>query len=78
MNEKIDKANDIYNEYTWNEDSNLKIGIIFPDKDSLNEALKIYLVKQHQDYRVSWSTKSIWMSYDPMLTKDVNSICERA
>ena len=67
VNEDIAISADMCSEYTWNEEADLKVGLIFRNKESLNEALKLYHVKRRQDYRVSRSNK-----------KYLNVICPNA
>ncbi|KAF7831700.1 protein FAR1-related sequence 8-like [Senna tora] len=42
----------------WNETSNLKKGLVFPDKKSLGEAVKIFSFKRHVNYSV---TRKAWL-----------------
>ncbi|KAF7815194.1 uncharacterized protein G2W53_029163 [Senna tora] len=53
----------------WNETSNLKKGLVFPDKKSLGEAVKKFSFKRHINYNV---TRSRGKSYETTCVKHDN------
>ncbi|KAF7813922.1 uncharacterized protein G2W53_034898 [Senna tora] len=53
----------------WNETSNLKKGLVFPDKKSLGEAVKKFSFKRHVNYNV---TRSGGKSYEATCVKHDN------
>ncbi|KAF7826660.1 uncharacterized protein G2W53_017824 [Senna tora] len=44
---------------TWTEDEDLRSGLVFTDKDGVQDALKLFSLKRHVDYRVTRSARKI-------------------
>ncbi|KAF7844439.1 uncharacterized protein G2W53_001344 [Senna tora] len=42
---------------TWTEDEDLRSGLVFADKDGVQDALKLFSLKRHVDYRVTGSAE---------------------
>ncbi|KAF7833314.1 Serine/threonine-protein phosphatase 7 long form-like [Senna tora] len=43
--------------HTWTEDEDLRSGLVFADKDGVQDALKLFSLKRHVDYRVTRSAE---------------------
>ncbi|KAF7827342.1 uncharacterized protein G2W53_018506 [Senna tora] len=49
---------DITNISTWTEDEDLRSGLVFTNKEAVQDALKVFSLKRHVDYRVTRSERS--------------------